>query len=593
MTELIKIKNINQEYQSEKILTNINISFNYLQNIVIFSESNDLRSCHFLLDIIAKLVQPQIGTVEYYDDKTSEFFIGYKMFDSILEKDVMTVNVVDALINSQDKANKKEISELTKLLRIDELLSKSVFSLSDSEKNWLNILLLLIIKPKVLILKGLSLPGSSIMQNAALEYIKQYLTKYKITLIIATNDKNTIDSLCDRGINLVDTVIESDFLTIKKNIIHSNDIDSKPKKMNFEEDLLDSVYKLEKAKKEINLDQSRKDEEILVSKMLTKSLSLKNNYSPTEALQSDLERIIIEKQNQDDYETNIVSNSSINNTVVYRTKVLINENQDNSNVVEIYHQRKQLQDQMESSSFATLSIELQGKVYDNYHHANNLIIKLDPTHKYDPYTNNFGMSDSLIDEKNHQSVSLQKNSITKMIFDENLDIDTLDVNDPGEEIVRKTKTLALLESDPNFNNVKTKTYSTNELTKKISTASDIEYMSKNIETKKRWKLFSKQKVENNRNVNYVQDNNMTNDFLASSKRTTPSRVVKTEKFEPTKKLLNIENINLMEETKDILSPPPIPQNKKIEAIELKIKKRTQLNKLEELYYDALEERKNK
>ena len=82
---------------------------------------------------------------------------------------------------------------------------------------------------------------------------------------------------------------------------------------------------------------------------------------------------------------------------------------------------------------------------------------------------------------------------------------------------------------------------------------------------------------------------MTNEFLMNSKKCGPSRVVKTEKFEPTKKLLNIEPTDF----NDSSLPTSIPaseEERKKQLIELKIKKRSKLNALEELYYEALEEK---
>lgn len=584
MKELIKLTDINQEYKGEKILTNINLTFNKLQNTVIYSDDNQINSCHLLLDIIAKNILPQRGNVEYFDDKSSKFFIGYNLFDSILEKDVIVLNVIKALTSNHDII-KKEADELLKILMIENFITKSVIDLTQEEKQLLNTYLLLLIKPQIIILKSLSIPGSDMMQAAAFGYIKNYLANYKITLIISTNDKNTIDAICDRGINLSNTIIESDVLILQSNKIYANETNNKPKTYDFAEDLLDSIYKLEE--KNIS-DESRDNEKQFVEKMLTKSLSMNNKYTPTNVLDSELESIINEKKSNS--KMDIQNNSNIEANITKTTKIMSNEEVDVELIRDWYHQKHSLEEEYNSPNFTNLSVDLQSKIYENHARVNNLINKYDPTNKYDPYYAP-AFDESLEKERIEKPVSAKKIGITKMIFDENLDIDSLDILD-DQAVTNKTKEISIPKSD--YENVKTKVYDTDELTKKITSASDIEYMPE--ENKKRF-WFNKKKSNDEesmamRYVNPETSDNLTNEFLQKSKKHAPSMVVKTEKFEPTKKLLNIEPTDF----NDVSSTPPVPPmteaEKKKQLIELKIKKRSKLNALEELYYEALEEKEN-
>ena len=585
MKQLIKLTNINQDYKGEKILTNINLTFNQMQNTVIYADDNQINSCHLLLDILTKTAVPQRGEVEFFDDKSNKFFIGYNLFDEILDKDIIVVNVLKALTTNYNLP-KNESDELLKLLTIDGFVNKSTLELSAQERHLLNAYLLLLIRPQIIVLKSLSIPGSEFMQKAALEYIKNYLTKFKMTLIISTNDKVTIDTLCERGINLSNAVVESDVLIVQQSQVLSNQVNNKPRPYNFAENLLDTIYKLED-KKEI--DESRKQEKQFVEKLLTKSLQNAEPV-PTKALDDELESIISEKRSMNNMD--IQNNSNIQANITKTVKVMINDsNIDIDQIIECYHQRKQLQDEIESSDFVNLTVDLQSKVYENYNRTNAMINKYDPTNKYDPYYKP-NLDASLNQERMDKAVHAKKAGITKMIFDENLDIDTLDINDNVAPNINKTKQINM-DNMMNYDTVKTKSYNTDELTKKIVSASDIEYMPE--ETKKKF-WFKKKPVESD-SMKYVSnagnpyEDNLTNEFLAKSKKQGPARVVKTEKFEPTKKLLNIEPTDFND-----VSMPELenlsPAEKKKKLIELKIKKRSKLNALEELYYEALEEKEN-
>ncbi len=582
MKELIKLIDINQEYKGEKILTNINLSFNQLQNTVIYSDDNEINSCHLLLDIIAKSILPQKGKVEYFDDKSSQFFIGYNLFDSILEKDVIVLNVIKALTTNHNIA-KKEPDELLKILTIDTFITKSAIELNAFEKQLLNLYLLLLIKPQIILLKSLILPGSEMMQFATFGYIKNYLSKYKITLIVTTNDKNTINNICERAINLSKTIIQSDVLIIQSNKLLNNETNVKSKPYDFAENLLDSIYQLEE--KNINSDEARVEEKQFVEKLLTKSLveEKKDNYMPTNALDAELESIIIEKRNNQQSE--IQNNSDIQANITKTVKLMSNDEMNVEQIEDWYHQRRDLEEQYNSPNFANLSLDLQSKVYESHARVNNLIAKYDPTNKYDPFYKP-SLDKKLEEERIQKPVHANNISITKMIFDENLDIDSLDINDDKFITTNKTKQVSVNQG---YENVKTKVYNTDELTKKISSAGDIEYMPNDEENKKRFWFKKKPSEPTIKYVNRGINDNMTNEFLMNSKKCGPSRVVKTEKFEPTKKLLNIEPTDF----NDSSLPTSIPaseEERKKQLIELKIKKRSKLNALEELYYEALEEK---
>ncbi len=590
MKQLIKLTDINQEYRGEKILTNVNLTFYQFQNTVIYADDNHIDTCHLLLDIIAKHILPQKGTVEFFNDKSNKFFLGYNTFDEILEKDIIVINILKALSTNYE-IPKVESEEMLKLLMIDQFLSKSVIELTPEEKQLLKTYLLLMIKPQIVILKSLSIPGTTLMQSAALEYIKNYLQTYHITLIISTNDKNTINILCQRGINLSNSVVESDVLIVQEAQVLSNEVNMQPKTYDFANDLLEKIYQMEEDKNAHN--DARKNEKKFVESLITKSLK-SHQPTPTQALDDELENIINEKRHQQE---DIVNNANIQANIqanVTKTVRLMDydQNIDIQQLIDIYHQRKQLQDEINSPEFVNLAVALQAKVYENLSRSNAIIIKYDPTGKHDPYYAP-ALDQSLNEERMNKPVNVKKVGITKMIFDENLDIDALDLDDNTHPL-NKTKEIEVNNYEP----IRTKSYNPDELTKKISTASDIEYMPKN-EKKKFWS-FNKKKNNDNKLVssNYLSDaetyanpysENLTQEFLNKAKREAPVRTVKTEKFEPTHKLIDVQAFDL-EEMEINNNEKLSDAERKKKMIELKIKKRSKLNALEELFFEALEEK---
>lgn len=553
MKKIIELINVDFSKDDKKILWKINLSFYEKQNTAFYSEE-ELNSCKFLIEIISKKVRPQNGIVEFSKVLVeNRLNIGFNNFDSLFFRDFFVIDIIKTAIEEQKKKegnfNKEELDEIIKFLNIDKIYDKNVLKLDIRERNVLNIFLLLIVKPKILLLKNLTIVGSIPFQTVALQYIKTYLTKHNITLLISTNDNLIIENLCERKIKIENSEVYLDNLSTLYNENKNTNNNDKTKKTNLTQDLFNIInnkkieidnfdntgsnksdieisitdslnnktyedYKVQYNFDEKVVDKTKKIsdelEEILESNNNSKKETLSdtgiiNNYSTIElkkAIEEEVDKFTKELttkqiQNKEEIET---LKKQINEIPKNNENLIIKES---PNIVDTYYLRKKLMEQINSPDFIKLSIDLQRKVYENYDRSNQLILSNDPRGLKDPFEKaeddftriltNAYEGDEILSES--ITNKFDEPSITRMILEEDIDNDILDTKAFTKQYdMPKHNTSNLV-----FDEIKTKICDTTEITKPVNNKTiqqEVEYLSNPVK-KSRWSIFNKNKKELN------------------------------------------------------------------------------------------------
>lgn len=238
----IILKNVKYQRNDEQLLSNINLDILDTENLVIIPQTSaDTTSAHALIKIIGGIWPATSGYVNYEKNNGKRIFIGYKNLEKILKKGVIIKDLLNSLINTQkiSEENLREIKEIVDMFKIAK--HKNTNELEKNELSLLNLLTLLIIKPRLILIDQLVLPGSSAFQLAILEYVKNYCDRYNIKLITASNDENVIKILSDRKIYLSNAKIIKDILTSRIENVRENDVDNKTKAFDLEDDILEAL----------------------------------------------------------------------------------------------------------------------------------------------------------------------------------------------------------------------------------------------------------------------------------------------------------------------------------------------------------------
>lgn len=190
---MIKVKNLTHYYNNDKALENINLEINKGEFICFVGESGSGKST--LLSIISTLLKPTKGelffeNLNYKNIKDIDDFrktnIGF-IFQFHYLINYLTVKENIKLAN--EKASDKEIYNLLKTLRIDNLSNKYPNEISGGQRQRVSIARALINKPKVIIADE---PTGNLDSKNSLNVFEIFkkLSQEQVTIIVATHDKN-------------------------------------------------------------------------------------------------------------------------------------------------------------------------------------------------------------------------------------------------------------------------------------------------------------------------------------------------------------------------------------------------------------------
>ena len=189
---MITVTNLSHYYNKDLALENINLEIKEGQFISIIGESGSGKST--LLSVLSTLLKPSSGDIIY--EGTNYKII--KNIDNFRKENIGFIFQFHYLINylsveeninlANEKASKKEIFELLKLLNIENLMDKYPNEISGGERQRVAIARALINKPKLIFADE---PTGNLDSKNSLNVFDLFkaLTKKGTTIIVATHDK--------------------------------------------------------------------------------------------------------------------------------------------------------------------------------------------------------------------------------------------------------------------------------------------------------------------------------------------------------------------------------------------------------------------
>ena len=467
----ILIKNVKYIKDTKLYLSNINLLVNYDENLVIVAkDSDDIKSCQYLTRLIASNLKPTTGTLDYAKTNDNRIVIGFNNFENIIKKNIKVSDFIKTLIKTQklSQQNLSEIEELKEILKIHDYYNKTTGSLNHQQLFTLNLLSLLIVKPHMIFIDHLNLPGSSKIHAAILSYLKEYCKSYKIRMVISSNEKFVQDIIADRKLVVSKSKIITDNLIKRDSQLKSIEVDNKTKAFDLEEDI-QAVLNNKAPTKKVGIETSDLPDKKIMDQ-LTKALDdtfepIKEEYpsktsytndllttkyedelntnefqytnSPlnekfTGSLEFEKEEIKQKTRRFNDDSKDVLEDIKISqpNKIHSSTKPFNSSSNIDNNLLtndfladlkETYTIRRELGQQIKSPDFTRLNPDLQLKVFDNYERADSLIKETDPDGLYDPYkqeTVEINRKDYLHEPRN--------NTVTKMLIEETIHTSNID-----------------------------------------------------------------------------------------------------------------------------------------------------------------------
>lgn len=216
MKKLISIKNITKHYGEKVVLRDINFDIFEHEHIAIIGANGCGKST--LIEIILQTIEKTSGTIEYnfnLDDVYKVF--GTQFQEANYPKGLKVKDIIKFFSDIYDVKDKSYLHELMVGFKLEEISEVKIGGLSGGQLQRLNIMLALIHKPKILVLdeitNGLDIKARQQIKN----YIKEFVKKNKLTLIIISHSVEEIETLASRILYLDDGVIKDDLKISKIN----------------------------------------------------------------------------------------------------------------------------------------------------------------------------------------------------------------------------------------------------------------------------------------------------------------------------------------------------------------------------------------
>lgn len=202
---MIKINNLNYSYNNQLLFNNIDLKINTGTFAFISGPTSNGKTT--LLKLIAGLIktdsvesdieQKEIGFVF---ENPENYFVADRSSEEIT---FMLEN-----LNYTKKEQKERLTEIAKLLNIEDLLELNPHRLSGGEKELIALASALVIKPKLLLIDGTFSMLDGVTKDKVMHVLKQLNVKEKMTIICTTN--NLEDTLYGKRLILIDKKIVLD-----------------------------------------------------------------------------------------------------------------------------------------------------------------------------------------------------------------------------------------------------------------------------------------------------------------------------------------------------------------------------------------------
>lgn len=204
--KIISVDNISQIYDSkfkDKKIIFENLNFDIYEGDKIALLGGNGAGKTTIVEIIAGFKKPSSGSVHKFFDKNTVLSkqIGIQFQDLSFPKSLKVKDILKFIVNiDENDISEEELKEIIDIFQINSFINTKISKISGGQQQRLNVLLSLIIKPKLLFLDefttGLDIASKNIIKNFIISFCK----KNKMIIVIISHDISIISEMVNRVI---------------------------------------------------------------------------------------------------------------------------------------------------------------------------------------------------------------------------------------------------------------------------------------------------------------------------------------------------------------------------------------------------------
>lgn len=203
---MLKVSNLRFGYDKNIIIDNLSFEIEEGEIVGLIGKSGSGKST--ILRLIAGLEKQWEGNI-FLDDKEITHAMPYHrdvayVFQSLALFPHLTVkkNILYGIKHLNKKEQKEKLNYFTQMLEISNYLNRYPHELSGGQKQRVAIARSLVTSPKLLLLDEPFSTLDAELRKTVRKEIREILKRHNITTIIVTHDKQDVDDMCNRIINV-------------------------------------------------------------------------------------------------------------------------------------------------------------------------------------------------------------------------------------------------------------------------------------------------------------------------------------------------------------------------------------------------------
>ncbi len=209
---LVEVQDLKQSYKKKNVETVIfdHVSFNIYEGDRIALMGANGAGKTTIVEIISDFKKPTSGKVIKHFDQSVNVSrqIGVQ-FQDLSFPGCLTVYDIIKFTLEIDTAelNDAELMEMIEVFQLKDIMNRRASKLSGGQQQRLNVLLSLVMKPKLLFLDEFTTGLDIAVRNNIKQYINKFCTENNITLVLISHDTDILSDMANRVVVLYDKKI--------------------------------------------------------------------------------------------------------------------------------------------------------------------------------------------------------------------------------------------------------------------------------------------------------------------------------------------------------------------------------------------------
>lgn len=199
---MLELKNIVKRYGRATILDDISLTIERGEIVSILGPSGSGKTT--LLNLVLGITDVTSGSIIYDGEDITEVPLEKRGFNIVFQDYALFPNLTArgnieyGLRNKPGVSSPKEVSDLVKLLGLEEHLDKKLDQLSGGQKQRVALARTMVMKPKILLLDEPLSALDGVIKESIKDKIREIAREYELTTIIVTHDPEEALTLSDK-----------------------------------------------------------------------------------------------------------------------------------------------------------------------------------------------------------------------------------------------------------------------------------------------------------------------------------------------------------------------------------------------------------